>query len=283
MAWREALMVGWYITRFNITWYCILLWFKQTLEFKKKPQTSRMSYGPGEPVEELGVCRIRWTREVQPQSPPPPPPPPHPHPTPHTPHPTHTHTHPTPPTHPLPTPTPPPPPTPIPTPSFFLFWGIPPLKIQIFLPPHHRPHPPPPIWPPPPPIFRGHINPKRLSYKFWYWPKTAITFGDECMPVDCMPSHDWCSYNISIPASIAVEDVCDKIAKKSKQACFVRIVFFPPVPSIHWFHEIYISFADVFNTNNRKMVQRKLHHRFWWPVTYHKRCLSIISICMVNQ
>ena len=28
---------------------------------------------------------------------------------------------------------------------------------------------------------KNHINPKRLSYKFWYWTKTAITFGEECI------------------------------------------------------------------------------------------------------
>ena len=28
---------------------------------------------------------------------------------------------------------------------------------------------------------KNHINPKRLSYKFWYWTKTAITFGEECV------------------------------------------------------------------------------------------------------
>ena len=29
---------------------------------------------------------------------------------------------------------------------------------------------------------KNHINPnpKRLSYRFWYWTKTAITFGEEC-------------------------------------------------------------------------------------------------------
>ena len=27
---------------------------------------------------------------------------------------------------------------------------------------------------------KTHINLKWLSYKFWYWTKTAITFGEEC-------------------------------------------------------------------------------------------------------
>ena len=27
---------------------------------------------------------------------------------------------------------------------------------------------------------KNHINPKILSYKFWYWTKTATTFGEEC-------------------------------------------------------------------------------------------------------
>ena len=31
---------------------------------------------------------------------------------------------------------------------------------------------------------KTHINRKRLSYKFWYWTKTAITFGEECRSID---------------------------------------------------------------------------------------------------
>ena len=27
---------------------------------------------------------------------------------------------------------------------------------------------------------KNHINRKRLPYEFWYWTKTAITFGEEC-------------------------------------------------------------------------------------------------------
>ena len=28
---------------------------------------------------------------------------------------------------------------------------------------------------------KNHINPNRLSYTFWCWPQTAITFGEECI------------------------------------------------------------------------------------------------------
>ena len=40
---------------------------------------------------------------------------------------------------------------------------------------------------------KNHINRKRLSYEFWYWTKTAITFGEKCtLSTNCMESPYYC-------------------------------------------------------------------------------------------